>query len=282
MIKRRKQETRERKLAEAMEALRGKGRKESPKSRRRRSSSPEDVDGEPMPFAQPQQRPPSSPPPVAFVTPPAPAPAARPADITGEDAYMRRLRMSGMAAPAPPAPRPASPPPPEPEEDEMRQPGLGLGYSGGGLGLGASSDHPPPPRPQMTFVKSAQPFVKSSQPFVQSSQPTPPAEDGPTPVILLTNMVGPGEVDDDLERETAEECGRFGRVVKCVVHEVRHQHVPEMEAVRIFVRFADTASAERAKNDLNGRFFGGRVVTASFYDVGRFDRSDLAPQNGWR
>ena len=126
MIKRRKQETRERKIAEAMEALRGKGRKESPKSKRRRmcafyrltyedemptntagSPSPEDVDGEPMEFVnQPQHRAPS-PPPVAFVTPPAPAPAARPADLTGEDAYMRRLRMSGMAAPAPPGPRPA-------------------------------------------------------------------------------------------------------------------------------------------------------------------------------
>ena len=76
----------------------------------------------------------------------------------------------------------------------------------------------------MTFVKSGQPFVKSSQPFVKSSQPSynsPPVHDGPTPVILLTNMVGPGEVDDDLQKETAEECGRFGRVVDCVVHEVR-------------------------------------------------------------
>ena len=35
----------------------------------------------------------------------------------------------------------------------------------------------------------------------------------PTKVVLLRNMVGPGEVDDDLEPETKEECGRYGEVV---------------------------------------------------------------------
>ena len=33
-------------------------------------------------------------------------------------------------------------------------------------------------------------------------------------------MVGPGEVDADLQPETAEECKKFGAVVTCVVHEV--------------------------------------------------------------
>lgn len=48
-------------------------------------------------------------------------------------------------------------------------------------------------------------------------------------------------------------------------------------AVRIFVRFSEIESARRAITDLNGRFFGGRIVTASFFDKGRFDRLDLAP-----
>ena len=34
-------------------------------------------------------------------------------------------------------------------------------------------------------------------------------------------MVGPGEVDDDLEPETAEECSKYGKVMKCVIFEVR-------------------------------------------------------------
>jgi splicing factor 45 len=33
-------------------------------------------------------------------------------------------------------------------------------------------------------------------------------------------MVGPGEVDEDLEPETAEECGKYGKVTKCVIFEV--------------------------------------------------------------
>ena len=38
--------------------------------------------------------------------------------------------------------------------------------------------------------------------------------------ILLQNMVGPGEVDADLEPETAEECQKYGKVARCVIHEV--------------------------------------------------------------
>lgn len=36
----------------------------------------------------------------------------------------------------------------------------------------------------------------------------------------LQNMVGPGEVDDELEPETAEECSKYGKVIKCVIFEV--------------------------------------------------------------
>ncbi len=34
-------------------------------------------------------------------------------------------------------------------------------------------------------------------------------------------MVGPGEVDEELEPETAEECSKYGKVVKCVIFEVK-------------------------------------------------------------
>ena len=36
----------------------------------------------------------------------------------------------------------------------------------------------------------------------------------------LQNMVGPGEVDDDLQPEVTEECSKYGEVVKCLVYEV--------------------------------------------------------------
>lgn len=34
------------------------------------------------------------------------------------------------------------------------------------------------------------------------------------------NMVGPGEVDDDLQPEVTEECTKFGKVINCLVFEV--------------------------------------------------------------
>ncbi|TYZ60566.1 hypothetical protein PybrP1_006523 [[Pythium] brassicae (nom. inval.)] len=95
-------------------------------------------------------------------------------------------------------------------------------------------------------------------------------------VILLQNMVGPGEVDDELQDEVKEECAsKYGAVVKCVVHEVAARVAPE-HAVRIFVQFQRPADAEKARQGLNARFFGGRKVQASYYDDDKFRRLDLA------
>lgn len=98
-----------------------------------------------------------------------------------------------------------------------------------------------------------------------------------TRVLLLQNMVGPGEVDDDLEQETKEECKKYGDVVKCLIFEIPNKRVPDEQAVRIFVEFRQVDSAVRAVNDLDGRYFGGRVVRASFYDPDRFNKYDLGP-----
>ncbi|KAK3852458.1 hypothetical protein Pcinc_040957 [Petrolisthes cinctipes] len=87
----------------------------------------------------------------------------------------------------------------------------------------------------------------------------------PSKVSLLRNMVGPGEVDDELEPEVREECnGKYGQVIQVVIFEIP-KAVPE-EAVRIFVEFQRVESAIKAVIDLNGRFFGGRQVKAGFYD----------------
>ncbi|XP_046840513.1 splicing factor 45-like isoform X2 [Xenia sp. Carnegie-2017] len=96
----------------------------------------------------------------------------------------------------------------------------------------------------------------------------------PSKVILLRNMVGPGEVDDELEPETAEECSKYGEVQKVIIYEIP-QGVAEDEAVRIFVEFKKMDSAIKAIIDLNGRFFGGRTVKAGFYNLDKFRRLDL-------
>ena len=94
-------------------------------------------------------------------------------------------------------------------------------------------------------------------------------------VLLLQNMVGPGEVDDDLEVETKEECKKYGDVLKCLIYEIPNKQVPDSEAVRIFVEFRENEAALKAKDDLNGRYFGGRIVKASLYSLEHFQRYDL-------
>ncbi|KAF7644734.1 hypothetical protein LDENG_00216640 [Lucifuga dentata] len=68
----------------------------------------------------------------------------------------------------------------------------------------------------------------------------------PTKVVLLRNMVGRGEVDEDLEGETKEECEKYGKVVKCVIFEIAD--VLDDEAVRIFLEF------ERVESAIKGQY----------------------------
>uniref|UniRef100_A0A3B1JUP8 Splicing factor 45 n=1 Tax=Astyanax mexicanus TaxID=7994 RepID=A0A3B1JUP8_ASTMX len=68
----------------------------------------------------------------------------------------------------------------------------------------------------------------------------------PTKVVLLRNMVGRGEVDEDLEAETKEECEKYGKVVKCVIFEI--SDVTDDEAVRIFLEFERVESAIKGES----------------------------------
>lgn len=102
----------------------------------------------------------------------------------------------------------------------------------------------------------------------------------PTRVVLLRNMVGPGEVDSELEDEISSECSKYGSVVRVLIFEITEPNFAATEAVRIFVQFERSEQTTKALVDLDGRFFGGRVVRASFYDEDRFTMNDLAPSPG--
>lgn len=55
-------------------------------------------------------------------------------------------------------------------------------------------------------------------------------------------MVGPGEVDQELEPEVKDECNtKYGDVIKVIIYEL--QNVPAEEAVKIFVEFKRIESA---------------------------------------
>jgi splicing factor 45 len=59
-------------------------------------------------------------------------------------------------------------------------------------------------------------------------------------VLLLVNMVGPGQADDDLLEEVKEECAsKNGPVKKCKIYEIEEKDIIPEEAVRIFVQFQE-------------------------------------------
>lgn len=102
----------------------------------------------------------------------------------------------------------------------------------------------------------------------------------PTQVLVLRNMVGPGEVDEDLEEEVGNELTKYGTVEDVMIFEVTTPGYAPEEAVRIFIKFDRAEAATRALVDLQGRFFAGRQVRVAFFSEDRFDKQQLAPQAG--
>jgi splicing factor 45 len=128
-------------------------------------------------------------------------------------------------------------------------------------------------------------YNRSASSSSSSSAPAPKRRQGafsnPSCVVLLKNMTTVEEVDDSLGAETKQECSKYGTVLDCVIRPVPPQvAAPPEERVRIFVLFESQGGAIKAFRDLNGRYFGGRQISASFFDEDKFSRRDLDPQPG--
>ena len=52
---------------------------------------------------------------------------------------------------------------------------------------------------------------------------------------MLRNMVGPGEVDQELKLDVQEECGKYGPVARVFIHEVGHWSIQEQEVAFLAV-----------------------------------------------
>lgn len=141
---------------------------------------------------------------------------------------------------------------------------------------------PPPPATGSSSAMPPPPLLPPSAPLSPPPRPSSPKSSvsiteimkQPSKVVLLRNMVGPGEVDEELEPEVKDECNtKYGDVVRVIIYELPNAH-PE-EAVRIFVEFRRIESAIKAVVDLNGRFFGGRQVKAGFYPWEKLENYEL-------
>lgn len=97
-------------------------------------------------------------------------------------------------------------------------------------------------------------------------------------VVILRNMVAPEDVDESLQEEIQDECSKFGAVDRVIIYnEKQSEDDDDAEIiVKIFVEFSQMREAEAARDALNGRFFGGRLVKAELYDQALFDHSDFS------
>ncbi|KAK9509088.1 hypothetical protein O3M35_006480 [Rhynocoris fuscipes] len=97
-------------------------------------------------------------------------------------------------------------------------------------------------------------------------------------VVILRNMVAPEDVDESLQEEIQEECSKFGIVDRVIIYNEKQSEDDDNAdiIVKIFVEFSKMREAEDARDALNGRYFGGRLVKAELYDQSLFDHNDFS------
>ncbi|GAA54545.1 poly(U)-binding-splicing factor PUF60 [Clonorchis sinensis] len=95
----------------------------------------------------------------------------------------------------------------------------------------------------------------------------------PRGILILRNMVGPDDCDDELENEVKEECCNYGSVDRVIIYQELDENGELI--IKIFVVFQDSESVDRAIASLNGRYFAGRQVVAEPYDLEKFEANDL-------
>ncbi|XP_078489859.1 poly(U)-binding-splicing factor PUF60-like [Ciona intestinalis] len=95
-------------------------------------------------------------------------------------------------------------------------------------------------------------------------------------VMVMRNMVTVEDLDEDLEAEVTEECGKFGSVERVVIYQEKQGEEENAEVVvKIFVEFSNPGECEKAVMALNNRWFGGNKVTAAHYSYQRYSSNDL-------
>lgn len=109
----------------------------------------------------------------------------------------------------------------------------------------------------------AMPVIEDNVEFIATDKPK-----DISPVVHLMNVVGPDEVDDELEQEMRQECEKYGPVKQIKIHVETTLDEPQ---VSVFVEYGTSTSAQIAINALDGRWFGGRKISARLYSKQEYD-----------
>ena len=60
--------------------------------------------------------------------------------------------------------------------------------------------------------------------------------------MVLRNMVGADDLDEELESEVTDECGRYGHVEHVIIYQEKQSEADDADVVvKIFVEFSRTA-----------------------------------------
>ncbi|KAL3814001.1 hypothetical protein ACJIZ3_015269 [Penstemon smallii] len=83
----------------------------------------------------------------------------------------------------------------------------------------------------------------------------------PSECLLLKNMFDPNseaepDFDLDIKEDVGDECSKYGKL--------KHIYVDKNTAGFVYLRFENTQSAIAAQQALHGRWFAGKMITASF------------------
>jgi len=63
--------------------------------------------------------------------------------------------------------------------------------------------------------------------------------------MILRNMVGPDDLDTELESEVTEECGRYGHVERVIIYQEKQSEDDNADViVKIFVEFSQSSGEQ--------------------------------------